>query len=164
MTAQQSQLYPRVTVELMSEVFPCPGRSWKSKKKDAPAKETAFTITQKNRWTPLRASQRAGLVAARVSELGQAGNQLDRTRVVKTLEGLHQRSINTKRSRERSQSSVASVEVGAQVNENIVARSITSLDIQRREASGNTTIAEAGQRVDGIELISPAGYQAPPKN
>src|SRR5215204_5910643 len=38
-TAQQSQLWPSVMVELMSELLPLPGRFWKSKKNEAPPKK-----------------------------------------------------------------------------------------------------------------------------
>ncbi len=104
-----------------------------------------------------------GSLPRAVSELSQAGNQLNRARVIKTLEGLHQRASNTKRSRNSAQPAIACVEVRAQVNKNIVARSIASFHIQRREASGNTTIAKTRKRVDWIELISPAGYQGAAK-
>ena len=46
-TAQQSQEWPTVTTELISEELPLPGRFWKSKKNDAPPKSPRSRLPMK---------------------------------------------------------------------------------------------------------------------
>src|SRR5258705_4693897 len=96
---------------------------------------SGFRVAQKDGRTPLRATKRTWFLAARVRELGETRHQFDRARVVKSLECLKQRPVDSKRGGKRSQAATATVEIRAHVDKQIRARTIACLDVHRRTSS-----------------------------
>src|SRR5258705_2612789 len=90
---------------------------------------SAFTVAQKDRRTPLRATERTWFLAARVRELSETRHQFDRASVVKSLECLKQRPADSKRGGKRSQAAASRVEIRAHIDKQIRARTISGFDV-----------------------------------
>src|ERR1051325_4382175 len=132
----------------------------KIEKEGRAAKQTAITIAQEECGTPLRTAQSTRFLAARVGILSQAGNKFNSSSVVKALEDLHQRTIDAKRGRQRSDATTVCVEIGAKIQKRVGTRAIARFNIQRRKSSLHTAVGVTGKSVDGIELIALAWYQS----
>src|SRR6266481_2367248 len=124
-----------------------------------PTKQSLLTIAQKNRRAPLRSAQSARFSARGIGELSQAGNQLDRPRVIEGRERLNQRAIKTKGRRHRAQGAAAGIEVCAKIGKQVLGRTITDVDVHRREPARHSSITESGKSVDRIKLVPSSRYQ-----
>ena len=120
------------------------------------AEKTAVAIAEKDRRAPLRTAQVPGSLPARVGILGESRNQLNRPRVVKTLKRLHQRSPDAEGRGESAHASTARIEVRAQIDKEVRAGTVAGLDVERRKAPRDASIAKTGKRVDWIKLIPPS--------
>src|SRR5690349_488823 len=106
------------------------------------AEQTLLAIAKKYRRTPLRSAQRARFSAARVGELLERRHQFNRARVIKTCEGLDQRSpCVARRGDHVAQATAARIDVRAIVSEQMLGRAITNIYVQRRESSRYRAIA-----------------------
>ena len=130
----------------------------------------AVAVADEDRGTPLRALQRARLLAEAVAELSERGRERDGARVVESLERLYRAQHGDAASHAETDGEVAQspalaerVDVGANVGEEFAVggggRAQTRLDVERREASRHSAVGEAGECVDGVELVSSAGHE-----
>src|SRR5947209_3986421 len=132
------------------------------------AVEASVAVADEDGRTPLRALQRARLVARRVAELAERGRERDGARVVEGLEGFdgaqHGRAPpQAERYRQVAQAAADAerVDVGARVHEQFAVggRGLAHarLDVQGREAARHAAVGEAGEGVDGVELVALSG-------
>src|SRR5947209_8078782 len=132
------------------------------------AEQPAVAVADEERGTPLRAAERPRLLARRVAEPAQGGRERDGPRVVEGLEGLdgaqHRRAppeAETDGQVAHAEARVERVDVGARVHEQLAVGAgrlaQARLYVQRREAARHAAVGEAGEGVDGIELVALAG-------
>ena len=167
-TAQQSQAWPSVTAELMSEELPLPGRFWKSKKKEAPPNSPRSRSPMKTEGLHCEPCSVPGSLPRRSLNCLKAGRERDGARVVEGLEGFDgaqhgHAAAHAERDGEVAQAAALAehVDVGAHVREQLAVgarrRAQARLDVERREAARHAAVGEAGEGVDGVELVAAPG-------
>src|SRR5919198_515585 len=130
-TAQQSQERPRVTTELTSEEV-LPGRVWKSKKKEAPPKKPRLRSPMKSEGLHCEPLSVPGSLPAALANWRGEGAQ--------------------------AEARFLRVDVCARVHEQLAVGgrrlAHARLYVERREAARHAAVGEAGEGVDGVELVA----------
>src|SRR5947209_14416438 len=132
------------------------------------AEQSPVAVADEDRRTPLRALQRARLLAERVAELSEARRERDGARVVEGLEGFDGTQDSRAAAQAETDGEVAQaaahaerVYVGARVHEQLAVGggrlAHARLYVEGREAVPHAAVGEAGEGVDGVELVALSG-------